>query len=209
VHFDYSRLFSDDQVEKVVNPKKKCEIWKNCWMKTKQSTMKLSQICRRIELCIYKIYFFSWQFNSYSYFKAMLSVTDHKMWTFCWNHTLVKYGNVVRFDAVVTVFRYVNVITPVFYFSIQSVSLTIIIILLFVYEYILEKIMTLYGLVSNPFACITQDMFKISSQSWSCVRSVLIMNILFYLEFILLLKRVNEMVSEIITHLRNFSACFL
>jgi hypothetical protein len=47
---------------------KKCENWKTRRMKTKQSAMKLSQICRRIELClreiifvlrwIYKIYFF-------------------------------------------------------------------------------------------------------------------------------------------------------
>jgi hypothetical protein len=49
-------------------------------MKTKQSVMKLSQVNRRIELCLREIILrfkmnlqnllFFWQFNSYSYFKA-------------------------------------------------------------------------------------------------------------------------------------------
>jgi truncated hemoglobin YjbI len=38
---------SDAQVEKVGNPKTKCENWKRRRMKTKQSAMKLSQIRRR------------------------------------------------------------------------------------------------------------------------------------------------------------------
>jgi hypothetical protein len=35
--------------------RKKCEIWKSCRMKTKQNAMKLSQIRRRIELCLREI----------------------------------------------------------------------------------------------------------------------------------------------------------
>jgi hypothetical protein len=71
VHFDYVSILSDANVEKVGNPKKKkkCEKWKSPKMKTKESVIKLSQIYRRIQLClreinlIYKIYSFSWQFN--------------------------------------------------------------------------------------------------------------------------------------------------
>jgi hypothetical protein len=67
--------------------KKKCENWKSRHMKTKQSSMKLSQIRRRIELCLREIILrfemnlqnllFSWQFNSYSYFKAITEVLSY------------------------------------------------------------------------------------------------------------------------------------
>jgi hypothetical protein len=56
-------------------------------MKTKQIVMKLSQIRRRIELCLREIILrfeinsqnvlFSWQFNSYSYFKASIEVLSY------------------------------------------------------------------------------------------------------------------------------------
>jgi hypothetical protein len=79
-HFDYSSLFSDAQVEKVENSGGGCENWKSHRMKTKQSAMKLSQIRRRIGLCLTELILrfemnlqnilFSWQFNSYSYSKA-------------------------------------------------------------------------------------------------------------------------------------------
>ena len=56
-------------------------------MKTKESAIKLSQIRRRIELClreiillfswIYKIYFYFWQYNSFSYFKASTEVLSN------------------------------------------------------------------------------------------------------------------------------------
>jgi hypothetical protein len=76
---------STTQVSSVMLRSKKLEIrkknyenWKNRRMKTKQSAMKLSQIRRRIELYLREIIIrfeftnlvFSWQFNSYSYFKA-------------------------------------------------------------------------------------------------------------------------------------------
>jgi hypothetical protein len=56
-------------------------------MKTKQSAMKLSQICRRTGLCLRKIILrfemylsnllFSWLLNSYSYFKASTEVLSN------------------------------------------------------------------------------------------------------------------------------------
>jgi hypothetical protein len=67
-----------------IRKKKKCENCKSRWMKTKQSAMKLSEIRRRIKLCLREIilrfemnlqnFLFSWQFNSYSYFKASTEV---------------------------------------------------------------------------------------------------------------------------------------
>jgi hypothetical protein len=60
VHFDYLSLFSGTQAEKVGNPGKKCENCKRAKNKTKQNktkycAMKLSQIPRRIELCMREI----------------------------------------------------------------------------------------------------------------------------------------------------------
>jgi hypothetical protein len=64
----------------------KCENWKSCRMKTKQSAMKLSQIRGWIKLhCMperdnpsfwdeLQNLLFSWQFNLYSYFKASIKV---------------------------------------------------------------------------------------------------------------------------------------
>jgi hypothetical protein len=66
--------------------KKKCENWKSRRMKTKQSAMKLSQIRRRIELCLREMILrfemnlqnlLSWQFNSYLYFKASSEVLSN------------------------------------------------------------------------------------------------------------------------------------
>jgi hypothetical protein len=66
---------------------KKCENWKSCRMKTKQSAMNLSQIRQRIELCLRNLILrfeislqnllFSWRFNSYSYFKASAEVLSN------------------------------------------------------------------------------------------------------------------------------------
>jgi hypothetical protein len=67
--------FSNAQVEKAGNPPKIRKLWKNHQMNIKQSAMKLSQICQRIELCLQEIILryemnlynllFSWQFKSY------------------------------------------------------------------------------------------------------------------------------------------------
>jgi hypothetical protein len=64
VHFDYSSLFSDVQVEKV-EIKKKIENLKSHLMKTKQSAMKMSQIRRRIELCLRYLLFFHFIFEMF------------------------------------------------------------------------------------------------------------------------------------------------
>jgi hypothetical protein len=67
--------------------KKYCEIWKSRRVKTKNSDMKLSQIRRRIKLYLREIILrfemnlenllFSWQFKSYSYFKASTDVPSN------------------------------------------------------------------------------------------------------------------------------------
>jgi hypothetical protein len=51
-HFDYWSLFSDAQVQKVGNPKKKNVKTERAVGWNPKSTMKLSQIRRRIELCL-------------------------------------------------------------------------------------------------------------------------------------------------------------
>jgi hypothetical protein len=71
--------------KKLENREKKCD---NCERADKtQSAMKTSLIRRRVELCMReiilrlklfcKIYFFSWQFNSYSYFKVSTEVLSY------------------------------------------------------------------------------------------------------------------------------------
>jgi hypothetical protein len=82
VPFDYSSLFSDAQVEKFGNQWEKMWNWKSRRMKTKLSAIKLSQIRRRIELCLREIILrfemnlenllFSWQFNSYSNYVSLV-----------------------------------------------------------------------------------------------------------------------------------------
>jgi hypothetical protein len=83
-HFDCSSVFSGSQVEKIGNPGQKCENWKNHRMKNNKSAMKLSQIRRRIEICLREIIvrfemnlqnlLFTGQLNSYLYFKASTKV---------------------------------------------------------------------------------------------------------------------------------------
>jgi hypothetical protein len=84
---------STTQVSSVMLKSKKLEIrkkklkLKSRRMKTKQSVMKLSQIRRRMELYLRKIIIrfemnlqnllFSWQCNSYSYFKASIEVLSN------------------------------------------------------------------------------------------------------------------------------------
>jgi hypothetical protein len=67
--------------------RKKIENWTSRRMKTKQCAMKLSQVHRRIELCLREIILpfemnlqnliFSWQFNSHSYLKASTEVLSN------------------------------------------------------------------------------------------------------------------------------------
>jgi hypothetical protein len=85
---------STTQVSSVMLRSKKLEIRKKKYEKTEsavgwkpKSTMKLSQIRRRIELCPREIILrfkmtlqnllFSWQHNSYSYFKASTEVPSN------------------------------------------------------------------------------------------------------------------------------------
>jgi hypothetical protein len=70
--------------------RKKSENWKSRRMKTKQRAMKLSKIRRWIELCLrdlilrfemnLQILLFSWQLNSYSYFKAVPKYLVTGLW---------------------------------------------------------------------------------------------------------------------------------
>jgi hypothetical protein len=86
-------------------------------MKTKQSAMKLSQIRRRIELCLREIILrfemnlqnllFSWQFNSYSYFKAItevLKLVFHPVVRGTTSGLRAKMGQVVRCTQVESTF---------------------------------------------------------------------------------------------------------